>query len=110
MTDPGKLDRNITIQSYTTSTDAFGQPVQTFATFYTCWAFRNDLSGAEQIKDQVVAETKVLYMIRWDATYGANVTEKMRVKDGSEYFYIESIKLIGRQQWVEMITEKKDND
>ena len=34
----GQLNRRIQIQSQSTSQDAYGQPVSTWTTAYTCWA------------------------------------------------------------------------
>jgi SPP1 family predicted phage head-tail adaptor len=36
--DTGKLNRRIQIQTQTTTQDAFGAPLPTWTTVYTCWA------------------------------------------------------------------------
>ena len=108
MIDPGKLDRQIVIQNYTTSTDVMGQPVKTWADFFTCWAKLEQYTGEEEVSEQVVAFDKVKFTVRWDTTYTENVTAKMRVKWNSKYYYIESVRWLGREEYVELLTELQD--
>jgi SPP1 family predicted phage head-tail adaptor len=105
--DPGTLDRRVVIQTYTVAKDSYGQAVKTWATHTTVQASMNYDTGAEgETANEQVATSKV----RWVIRYLSTVTEKMRIYYGSDYYYIEQVKILGRLQYMELITEKRDND
>ncbi len=105
--DPGTLDRKIVIQTYTVAKDTYGQAVKTWATHTTVQAsLQYDTGGEGEEQNERVATSKVRWIIRYKST----VTEKMRISYGSDYYYIEQVKVLGRLQYMELITEKRDND
>ncbi len=48
--------------------------------------------------------------IRWTIRYLSTVTEKMRISYGSDYYYITQVVTRGRLQYMDLVTEKRDND
>ena len=86
MSNPGRLDRRITIQEDVGTQDAVGQPVeiwQDIATNPTVWAEVVPVGGTEQFQArQVNAEAVAKFRIR----YRSDITRKMRVVyDGDDY-------------------------
>lgn len=105
--DPGTFDRRIVIQAYTTAKDSYGQAVKTWATHTTVQASMSYDTGAE---DETVNELLATSKVKWIIRYKSTVTEKMRIYYGSDYYYIEQVRILGRLQYMELITEKRDND
>ena len=102
----GKLDRRITLQSYTTSTDGYGQKVQTYTTLATVWAGVRYASGTERIMaNRETAVASCIFVIR----YRAAVTEKTRILWGTDYYDIEHIaeSLDGRKRYMELTATKR---
>jgi SPP1 family predicted phage head-tail adaptor len=84
----GNLDRRIVIQSATTAQDQYGEPIETWSTYATLWAERNDLRGTEffaarQIANQIVTA----FRVRWRT----DIDPRMKVVDGATTFDIDSI-------------------
>ncbi len=76
MTQPGSLDRRITIQQNTTTRDAAGQPIPSWADLATVWAEVVPTGGREIFEaQQTGAETVAKFRIR----YRGDVLRKMRV-------------------------------
>lgn len=48
--DPGRLDKRITIQSRSSSLDAYGQQVNTWSTVLECWANIRPMGGSERLQ------------------------------------------------------------
>ena len=84
----GELDRRITIQSFTTSTDSFGEVNKSFITLANVWAKVEDKSGKEgEESEQIIATKRVEFFIR----YRADINEQMRIIYENETYKIESI-------------------
>lgn len=84
----GALDRRITVQNYTESTDSFGQKVRSYATYKELWASVQEKSGTEgESGNQLVASKQVVFVIR----YRTDLSETMRIVYGSWVYRIESI-------------------
>jgi SPP1 family predicted phage head-tail adaptor len=79
----GLLNKIITIQSKTQTTDEYGGPVTTWATYKQVWAAIWPLRGRELIAAQAAqSETAVRFRIR----YLAGLTSAMRIScDGKIY-------------------------
>ena len=54
----GELDRRITIQRYTTTTDAFNEQIEDWSDFKTLWAHRDDLSDSEKLSTDQINATR----------------------------------------------------
>jgi len=64
----GRLDRRITIQRATVTTDAYGAPVETWAPVATVWAaveYARTGSGEEQTDAIHLATTNTIFTIRY---------------------------------------------
>jgi len=84
----GQLDRRITIQSFTTSTDDFGEVIQSFTTLANVWAKVEEKSGSEgEDGNQLVATRKVEFFIR----YRSDINEQMRIVYEGQTHKIEAI-------------------
>jgi head-tail adaptor len=102
----GELDTQIVIESATTSKDAVtNEPEETWATHSTIWA--KELSASRDTTEarQQVALTTKTYQIRRDTT----ITERMRINKNSVYYYINGIEDFGRQGYMIITAEKRNN-
>ena len=52
--DPGRLDKRVTIQSRSTSLDAYGQQVDTWVDVLGCWANIRPIGGSERLQAKAV--------------------------------------------------------
>ena len=84
----GQLDRRITIQSFSTTTDDFGEVVKSFTTLAEVWAKVEEKNGSEgEDGNQIVATKRVEFFIR----YRSDINEEMRIQYNNETFKIEAI-------------------
>jgi len=84
----GQLDRRITIKTFTTSTDDFGQINKSFSTLASVWAKVVERSGSEkEVSDQIIAVKKVDFLIR----HRSDLNEEMRVEYNGKTYTIEAI-------------------
>lgn len=107
----GSLNRRITVQSYTTTVNAYGEPIKSWSTYAQRWAAVEPLLGREYwAAQQVVAENSVRFRMRHDATTSA-ITPKMRVSYDSRTFDINSVINVKEQskEIVLMTTEVRDD-
>lgn len=107
--DPGTLDRQIIIQTRSTTADAYGTPVETWADTVTVWSgieYPKTGSG-EQYYDAVpIATTSVVFTIRYrDIDPASN-----RVKYNGEVYDIERIGEIGRRNFTTITAKLREND
>jgi SPP1 family predicted phage head-tail adaptor len=67
--DAGKLNRRIQIQTQTTTQDGFGQPLEAWATVYTCWA-SIDVQNSQLLYSTAEFVDKVAHRItcRWTSS------------------------------------------
>ncbi len=88
MSEPGHLDRRITVQQNTPAQDAAGQPVESWADLATVWAEVVPVGGTELFQArQFGAETVVKFRIR----YRGDVTRAMRVVYDSDNYDIADV-------------------
>lgn len=74
--NPGKYNKVITLQSKTSTTDAYGGPVDSWADVATVWARVQPIKGREMIAAQAAqSETAVRFYTR----YQDNLTTAMRI-------------------------------
>lgn len=105
--DIGQFDESIIIQTPTDTIGSTGERTQAWGTFYTCFAKRIYRGGSEKNEnDEEVALNRVKFKV-W---YKAAVTERMRVKDAANLLYdIIHIEIVGRNQYLILTAEKRDN-
>ena len=84
----GQLDRRITIQTFSETTDNFGQEVKSFSTLDSVWANVVERVGREGEDGEMIAATKkVEFIIR----YRTDVDEEMRIIYNSNTYKIQAI-------------------
>lgn len=86
-----RLRSLVTIQTPTQTTDAYGAPTETWATYATRWAEVEPLSGREYFAaQQVASEVSHKIKLRHDSLTGS-ITPKMRISWDSRVFDINSV-------------------
>lgn len=84
----GQLDRRITIQTFSETTDTFGQEVKSFSTLAQVWANVVEKVGSEGEDGDMIASTKkVEFIIR----YRTDVDEEMRISYNNNIYKIQAI-------------------
>ena len=84
----GQMDRRITIQTFTTTTDDFGEVVKSFTTLAEVWAKVEEKRGNEgDDGNQIVATKRVEFLIR----YRSDINEQMQIQYNNETYKIEAI-------------------
>jgi len=101
----GRLDRRIVIQSASTTQDASGQEIETWATFATVWAERKDVRGGERFTSQQQLATRTAtFRLRWLA----GIDETMRVVDDGTTWNVLGVADSERQGWLELSCEAQN--
>ena len=79
----GDLDQRVTVERYTSTEDELGQPIQSWAPLFTCWAAVEPLVGREYLAAQAaVSEVTARVTMR----YRTGITAQDRViHDGKTY-------------------------
>lgn len=96
----GQLDRRITIQSYTTTTDAFGQKTKSFGTLANVWAKVVEKVGDEGENGDMISATKrVDFFIR----FRSDINEQMRITYNNETYKIHAIQSADARKAFQMI-------
>ena len=105
MIDPGQLDRRITLQSASVSTDGFGQAVRTYSTLAQVWAkveYKGTNEGNEASK--LTSVNKVRFTIR----YRSDVDATVKISWGGKTYEIEGVSLEGRERYLIIDTRLTD--
>lgn len=92
--DAGKLDRRITVERATTTTNAFGEEIPTWAPLGTVWASVEWVKDGERLRAaEVAASVEVRFQIRW----GLGVTVEDRVIYDGHVLEVSGVKELGRR-------------
>jgi len=87
----GQLDRRITLQTFSETTDTFGQEVKTYSTLASVWAnVKENIgvgNGEGEKGDMIAATKKVEFIIR----YRTDVNEQMRITYNNNTYKIQAI-------------------
>lgn len=95
----GKLDRSITIQSFSNTVDSYGTPVETWTTLATLRAQIVQASTEEFIRAGGASpETVVIFRTR----FIDGVTTSHRVVSAGRNLNIKEVKEIGRREGLEL--------
>lgn len=99
MIEAGDLDRRITIERATTTTDDFGADTQTWAPLATVWASYKPISDSERMRAAEVGATiTARFQIRW----GHDVDVEDRLIFEGRVMSIVAVKEIGRREGQEL--------
>lgn len=101
--NPGTLDRRVVLENYAVGRSVgWNHPEKTWGTLATVWAMKREHLGTERLESaQVLELRRTTFRIR----YRTDVDTSMRVKDGSDYYYIVGIRELGRGHMLELMTE-----
>ena len=94
-----RMDRQITIQQYTESTNDYGETVKSWSDVATVWAEVKQQSARETWMAGKVAETDMMFRVR----YRSGIDSTMRVVyDGKNYEITGEPREIGRRDGLEI--------
>ena len=102
----GKSDRRITVERYTTSTNAYGERVQTWSTLLTVWAELMKIEGTTEriTTDQDMPVQRVRFKIR-SSSDSRGIKADDRVLYNSKYYNIQGIEEVGRQDQLVLLCQ-----
>lgn len=101
----GQMDRQIVLQTYSTTTDDWNHPVKTWADLATVWASKVDKRETERNElNQTVALTSTTWTIR----YRSDIDTTARIKYGTKIYEIRGIKELGRREGLQITTELRE--
>jgi SPP1 family predicted phage head-tail adaptor len=98
------LNRIITIEQETTSVNAVGTPVETYAVLKKTFATVKYTSGGTQFNEGAMPYTDTEFSIRFDE----RINYKCRVLYNTEYYKILHLELIGRKDGMRLKCIKWD--
>jgi SPP1 family predicted phage head-tail adaptor len=105
--DAGKLDRRITAERASVTTDAFGGVVETWYELATVWAEKLDLSDGERWRTaEVAAQVTTRFRIRWRLA----VTVEDRIVCDGRTFEVHGVKELGRREGQEITCAARTSD
>lgn len=85
----GKLRHRLELQSATDSTDSYGQPTRTWATYATVWGSIEPMSASEgPLADQLQGAISHLVTVRYNSTLAV----EHRIKFGTRYFNVVGVR------------------
>ena len=84
----GQLDQRVTVERFSRTEDELGQPIETWAPLFTCWAAVEPLTGREYIAAQA-AVSEVTARIRM--RFRPWMTAQDRVIHNGTIYMIESL-------------------
>lgn len=99
----GVLDRRIIIESKSEVIASNGQRTLTWSTFLTVWSNPVEKDGLEKTDD---SNRSTKRMVNFRVRYNSTITNEMRIKWDGEWYKIEDIKELGRQEGLIINTTK----
>ena len=99
ISDPGFLDRRVTIQQFTSSSNEFGEVIETWTDLATVWANVRELRGEERVESaRLTAVVDTYFTIR----YRTDVEPKMRLSYEGELFDIIEVLELPRREGLQI--------
>jgi SPP1 family predicted phage head-tail adaptor len=103
--DIGELDRRITLRNPSTSTDAFGQSVRTYADVSSLWAKVEYKSGTEgEESNRLESVKRVEFLVR----YNTAITEVSQISWDGDTFEVEVVLPMERKRFMHLVTRLVD--
>lgn len=99
MINYGRLARKILIQTFTETTNSFGESIKSWNSLYNPWAQVQYSSGSESYVDNIEVEGQTL---RFIIRYRPGITTKMRVVFDEVNYDIESIEEPKRKEMLQL--------
>jgi SPP1 family predicted phage head-tail adaptor len=104
--DPGKLDRRVTLQSASVSTDGFGQAVRTYSTLAQVWA-QVEYRGVPKEGEDTEKLTSV-NRVRFTIRYRSDVDATTKISWKGNTYEVEGVSLEGRERYLILDTVLRD--
>lgn len=98
----GALDRRITIEQVSEVQGTDGHPVQTWSSFYVCFADYIPVQGSERFES---AGLHSMELGRFIIRYKSGITPKMRINYDSKTWKIINIQPIERKKGFDILAE-----
>lgn len=105
--DSGKLDTLVLIEQASAARDGFGQPITTWTTLSSVWAWVIFKSGLETVSSQENITAKRASV---RINYYPEVTEAMRVKIDGVIFNIQSVIHSTKKDYTDLVVEAGFNN
>ena len=103
--NPGRMDRQITLQRFTTTTSAIGEQVKTWSALVTVPAMYRPDTGSEGVNgDKREAELPVTFTIR----YYAGLNPKDRLTYGGQVYNILAVTEVGRKHMMDIRARRQE--
>ena len=99
----GKLDRSITVQSFTSTVNAYGTPIETWTDVATVRAQIIQSSTEEFLSSGATDETVIIFRTR----YFEGVNTSSQVLYEGQAFNVREVKEIGRRKGLDLRCERK---
>lgn len=96
-TDPGELDKRVTLMAPKTVADSYGDPSNTFVSLGEVWARIRTKPGTEFWQGEQAIGKTLHELTVWHAPYGSQLTTKHRVMIGLRVLEILSVENIDEQ-------------
>lgn len=94
----GRLDRRLTLQKPTTTTDDYGEEETTWNDYREVWGSIQKQSGREMFEAGKLAEIEILFRVR----YLSEIDTTWRIQYDGKDFDITHIKEVGRRDGLEI--------
>jgi SPP1 family predicted phage head-tail adaptor len=105
ITDAGRLDRRIRLQTFTETVNEWGEVIPTWSDLAEVWAQRRVLAGREVYEsgqEQAVVDTRFLIRDR------PGIEPRMRLIDGAWTYDILAVLPQGREEGLELLCRARD--
>lgn len=87
----GRLSNKVEFQRCVETSNAFGEPIQTWGDLFTCWVAIEPLKGAERFSAmQVQSDVDTRIVTRWCQNL-SSLNTKDRVKYGNKMYDIKAV-------------------
>jgi len=101
------MKNRVEVQQYTTVKDEWNHETKTWTAKATVWAEKKYKNS--QLVSEVKGVTHVMQVI-FRIRFMDEITTKMRIKEGNNFFDIVGMKVIGNQEVLELITVERNGD
>ena len=103
--NPGRMDRQVTLQRFTVTQSAIGEAVKTWSTLATVPAAYKPSPGGEPVNgDKVEAELPVVFTIR----YYSGLNPKDRLQYEGTVYNILAVTEVGRRHLMELRARRQE--
>lgn len=102
----GRLNRRIVLQRNTPAQDAYGTPIESWATIATVWAARATLDNTSAFKEQFSSDVTIgVLPVVWRIRYRSDIDNLCRVTYGGNSYDILGVEEKGLKDSLLLITK-----